>query len=60
MSLGVPCVRACTPIACANFHKLEREHKRDTMTVLERRGQLNVWKARGRAARARVRDKQHG
>lgn len=43
----------------ANFHKLEREHKRDTVTVLERRGQLNVWKAKGRAARARVRDKQH-
>ena len=42
----------------ANFHKLERELKRDTMTALERREQLNVWKARGRAARARTRDKQ--
>ena len=44
----------------ANFHKLEREHKRDTMTGLERREQLGVWKSRGRAARARARDKQGG
>ena len=43
-----------------NFHKLEREHKRDTMTALERRAQLNLWKLRGRAARARTRDKQGG
>ena len=42
----------------ANFHKLERELKRDTMTALERREQLNVWKARGRASRARMREKQ--
>ena len=42
----------------ANFHKLEREHRRDTLTALERRDQLNLWKARGRAARARTRDKQ--
>jgi ribosome biogenesis GTPase len=41
----------------ANFHKLERELKRDTMTALQRREQLYVWKARGRAARARVRGK---
>jgi ribosome biogenesis GTPase len=41
----------------ANFHKLEREHRRDKMTALERRAQLNVWKARSRAARARGRDK---
>jgi ribosome biogenesis GTPase len=44
----------------ANFHKLEREHKRDTMTALDRRQQLNVWKARSRAARARTRDKHGG
>ena len=42
----------------ANFHKLEREHRRDTMTALERREQLNLWKARGRASRARMREKQ--
>jgi ribosome biogenesis GTPase len=46
------------PDRLANYKKLEREHKRDTMTALERREQLNVWKARGRAARARTRDKQ--
>ena len=44
----------------ANFHKLARELKRDTMTALERREQLNVWKARGRASRARMREKQGG
>lgn len=46
------------PDRLLNFHKLEREFKRDTMTALERREQLNVWKARGRAARARARAKQ--
>lgn len=42
----------------ANFHKLEREYRRDTLTALERREQLNLWKVRGRASRARVREKQ--
>ena len=37
-----------------NFHKLAREQERDTMTALQRREQLNVWKVRSRAARARV------
>jgi ribosome biogenesis GTPase len=46
------------PDRLANFHKLERELKRDTMTALERREQLNLWKARGRAGRARARQKQ--
>ncbi len=45
------------PDRLANFHKLERELRRDTMTALERREQLNLWKARGRAGRARVRQK---
>lgn len=40
----------------ANFHKLEREARRDAMTVLERRAQLAAWKARARASRARGRD----
>ena len=48
---------AVQPDRLLNFHKLEREHRRDTMTALERREQLNVWKARGRAGRARVRQK---
>lgn len=38
----------------ANFHKLAREQKRDMLNVLQRREQLNVWKARSRAARERV------
>ena len=42
----------------ANFHKLDRELQRDTMTALQRREQLSVWKARGRASRARLRDMQ--
>lgn len=35
-----------------NYHKLVREARRDTMTVLERQQQASLWKARGRAARA--------
>lgn len=46
------------PDRLANFKKLERERQRDTLTALQRREQLNLWKARGRAARARTRDKQ--
>ncbi|MEO5772030.1 MAG: ribosome small subunit-dependent GTPase A [Burkholderiaceae bacterium] len=39
----------------ANFKKLEREQRRDTMSALERREQLKLWKARGRASRLRER-----
>lgn len=45
------------PDRLANFHKLERERRRDTMTALERREQLERWKSRSRAARARNPDK---
>ena len=48
------------PDRLANFKKLEREYQRDTMTALERREQLNLWKARSRAGRARVREKHGG
>jgi ribosome biogenesis GTPase len=37
-----------------NFHKLQREARRDTMSALERKAEVSVWKARGRAARARI------
>ncbi len=47
-----------SPQRLANFHKLEREARRDTMTVGERQAQLAVWKARTRASRARARDEQ--
>ena len=49
---------AVQPDRLANFKKLGRELKRDTMSALERRDQLNLWKARSRSARARARDKQ--
>jgi ribosome biogenesis GTPase len=35
-----------------NYHKLLREARRDTMTVLERQQQMSMWRARGKAARA--------
>ena len=41
-----------------NYHKLLREARRDTMSVLERRQQLAMWKARGRAGRERMKQKR--
>ena len=41
-----------------NYHKLLREARRDTMSVLERQQQVAVWKARGRAARANMKAKR--
>ena len=46
------------PDRLRNFHKLLREARRDTMTVLERRQQLAQWKARGRAGHARAKAKR--
>jgi ribosome biogenesis GTPase len=43
-----------------NYHKLLREARRDTMSVLERQQQLSAWKARGRATRERMRVKREG
>lgn len=40
------------------WHKLQREARRDTLTALERQRQLSEWKARGRAGRARAKDKR--
>ena len=40
------------------WHKLQREAQRDTMSALERQRQLSEWKARGRAGRARAKDKR--
>ena len=37
-----------------NYHKLQREARRDTLTALERRAQLQQWKARGRESRVRI------
>jgi ribosome biogenesis GTPase / thiamine phosphate phosphatase len=46
------------PERLRNFHKLEREAARDTMSVLERQRQVGQWKARGRLARARLQAKR--
>jgi len=49
---GVPADRV------KNYHKLLREARRDTMSVLERQQQVAMWKARGRAGRERVKHKR--
>ncbi len=41
-----------------NYHKLLRDARRDTMTALERKGQVALWKARGKAARAWMKQKR--
>jgi len=41
-----------------NYHKLLREARRDTMSVLERQQQLATWKARGREARVNMKAKR--
>jgi ribosome biogenesis GTPase len=41
-----------------NFHKLQREAKRDAMNALEQREQRREWKMRGRAGQMRARDKR--
>jgi ribosome biogenesis GTPase len=42
------------PDRLKNYHKMLRESRRDTMSVLERQQQLSQWKARGRAGRQRL------
>ena len=52
-------VRAGVPAdRLRNFHKLLREARRDSLTVLQRREQLALWKARGRAGQARLKAKR--
>jgi ribosome biogenesis GTPase / thiamine phosphate phosphatase len=41
-----------------NHHKLSREMRRDSMNALQRREQLAMWKARGRADAARLKAKR--
>jgi ribosome biogenesis GTPase len=41
-----------------NWGKLQREAQRDTMSALQRKAQLAVWKARSRGARARLQMKR--
>ncbi len=42
----------------ANYQKMRREVRRDSMTFLDRRRQLAEWKARGRAAEQRMKMKR--
>jgi ribosome biogenesis GTPase / thiamine phosphate phosphatase len=46
------------PDRLANYQKLRREIRRESMTFLDRRRQLAEWKARGRAADQRMRLKR--
>jgi len=41
-----------------NFHKLLRESRRDTLSVLERHQQLSMWKARSRESRVNMKAKR--
>ena len=43
---------AVQPERLRNYQKLLREARRDTLTALERRAQVSVWKTRSRLARA--------
>lgn len=43
-----------------SFHKLQREAQRDGQTALQRREEVRLWKARGRAAEFRLRAKRSG
>ncbi len=41
-----------------NWAKLQREARRDTLTALERKAEVSVWKARARGARIRMQAKR--
>jgi ribosome biogenesis GTPase len=43
-----------------SYHKLQREAERDTLTALQRKAQVQQWKVRGRAGKARALEKRHG
>ena len=49
---GVP------PERLRSFHKLLREARRDTLSALQRKEQVSVWKARGRTARVNMKAKR--
>jgi ribosome biogenesis GTPase / thiamine phosphate phosphatase len=41
-----------------NFHKLQREAQRDTLSALQRKAQVSQWKVRSKATRARLHAKR--
>ncbi len=49
---------AVSPERLRNYHKLQREARRDSITALERKALVSQWKARGRAARERLNAKR--
>jgi ribosome biogenesis GTPase len=46
------------PERLRGFHKLQREARRDTLSALERKAQVQQWKARGRESRLRIESKR--
>jgi ribosome biogenesis GTPase len=51
-------LRGARPAArLKNFHKLQREARRDAMSALERKAVVAGWKARSKSARERMRQK---
>jgi ribosome biogenesis GTPase len=54
-------VRDALPAArLKNFHKLQREAERDRMSALDRKVLVATWKARSKASRERMKDKNGG
>jgi ribosome biogenesis GTPase / thiamine phosphate phosphatase len=52
-------VRDAVPVArLKNFHKLQREVRRDQITALERKAEVAQWKSRARNARLRIQAKK--
>jgi ribosome biogenesis GTPase / thiamine phosphate phosphatase len=51
---------AIDPDRLRNYHKMLREARRDTLSIMEKHAQLASWKARGRAAHARLKMKRAG
>lgn len=51
---------AVQPERLRNFHKLQREVRRDSLTIFQRREQLSKWKAMGRAGREGLAAKRGG
>ena len=49
---GVPAARL------VHYGKLQREQQRDTLSALDRQRQVSEWKARGRFAKARMKEKR--
>ena len=49
---------AVAPERLANYFKLQREVRRDTLNALERQKMIGEWKARGRQAAQRLKDKR--